>query len=277
MERFIGTRANCCFSDISVDPTTGMITLRAAIPHPENLLMPGLFARAQIVEGIDANALNDSARTVTPRRRRKSTVLIVNMETKLNREQSKSNTSLETQSSWRRLKAGARSSWKVHKKRSGFRCETIPFSAGPQPIHELSRSPIRNFMAQFLATRPHFCMGRFHLILVLGSLAITQLPVAQYPSVAPASRFRHGELCRGFRGNIAETVTRHRATTQRNRYLLYMSSSSDASGVCHHYALFFFQEPPGHGTVQVQNKLQLATPSLPQTVRNKASSWRSHA
>src|SRR5881296_1937321 len=71
------------FSDISVDPTTGMITLRAAIPNPENLLMPGMFARAQIVEGINANALTIPQRTVTRGAGGKSTVLIVNNENKV--------------------------------------------------------------------------------------------------------------------------------------------------------------------------------------------------
>ena len=71
------------FSDISVDPTTGMITLRAAIPNPENLLMPGMFARGQIVEGINANALTIPQRTVTRGAGGKSTVLIVNNENKV--------------------------------------------------------------------------------------------------------------------------------------------------------------------------------------------------
>ena len=71
------------FSDISVDPTTGMITLRAEIPNPENLLMPGMFARAQIVEGINANALTIPQRTVARGAGGKSTVLIVNSENKV--------------------------------------------------------------------------------------------------------------------------------------------------------------------------------------------------
>jgi len=71
------------FSDISVDPTTGMIALRAEIPNPENLLMPGMFARAQIVEGINANALTIPQRTVARGAGGKSTVLIVNNENKV--------------------------------------------------------------------------------------------------------------------------------------------------------------------------------------------------
>jgi membrane fusion protein (multidrug efflux system) len=71
------------FSDISVDPTTGMITLRAEIPNPENLLMPGMFARAQIVEGVNANALTVPQRTVTRGAAGASTVLVVNDQNKV--------------------------------------------------------------------------------------------------------------------------------------------------------------------------------------------------
>ena len=71
------------FSDISVDPTTGTITLRAEIPNPESLLMPGMFARAQIVEGVNANALTIPQRTVTRGAAGASTVLVVNDQNKV--------------------------------------------------------------------------------------------------------------------------------------------------------------------------------------------------
>jgi membrane fusion protein (multidrug efflux system) len=71
------------FSDISVDPTTGMITLRAEIPNPENLLMPGMFARAQIVEGVKTNALTIPQRTIARGAAGASTVLVVNDQDKV--------------------------------------------------------------------------------------------------------------------------------------------------------------------------------------------------
>lgn len=39
------------FSDVSVDPSTGSVTLRAIFPNPNGLLLPGMFVRAQIVKG----------------------------------------------------------------------------------------------------------------------------------------------------------------------------------------------------------------------------------
>ena len=55
-----------------------MITLRAEIPNPENLLMPGMFARARIVEGITTNAITVPQRTITRGVAGASTVLVVN-------------------------------------------------------------------------------------------------------------------------------------------------------------------------------------------------------
>ncbi len=44
------------FSDASVDPDTGSVTLRAVFPNPKNLLLPGMYATAQIAQGIIPNA-----------------------------------------------------------------------------------------------------------------------------------------------------------------------------------------------------------------------------
>jgi membrane fusion protein (multidrug efflux system) len=71
------------FSDISVDPTTGMIGLRAEFPNPEGTLMPGMFARAQIIEGVNTNAMTIPQRTISRGAAGVSTVLIVNNENKV--------------------------------------------------------------------------------------------------------------------------------------------------------------------------------------------------
>jgi membrane fusion protein (multidrug efflux system) len=45
------------FTDITVDPATGSVTLRAIFANPASVLLPGMFVRAQIQEGVDANAI----------------------------------------------------------------------------------------------------------------------------------------------------------------------------------------------------------------------------
>ncbi len=45
------------FSEASVDPNTGAVVLRALFPNPKGLLLPGMYVRAWIVEGIDPHAI----------------------------------------------------------------------------------------------------------------------------------------------------------------------------------------------------------------------------
>jgi len=45
------------FTDVTVDPATGTVTLRAVFPNPRELLLPGLFVRAVVVEGVDKTAI----------------------------------------------------------------------------------------------------------------------------------------------------------------------------------------------------------------------------
>lgn len=53
------------FSEVSVDQTTGAVTLRAEFPNPDGVLLPGMFVRAQLQEGIRENVLLVPQRGVT--------------------------------------------------------------------------------------------------------------------------------------------------------------------------------------------------------------------
>ncbi|MGH6986273.1 MAG: efflux RND transporter periplasmic adaptor subunit [Caulobacteraceae bacterium] len=45
------------FTDITVDPSTGSVTLRAIFPNPDQLLLPGMFVNAKLIEGVDPNGI----------------------------------------------------------------------------------------------------------------------------------------------------------------------------------------------------------------------------
>ncbi|AHY45170.1 MULTISPECIES: multidrug efflux RND transporter periplasmic adaptor subunit TbtA [Gammaproteobacteria] len=45
------------FSEVSVDPTTGSVTLRAEFPNPDRKLLPGMFVQALLQEGVQQNAI----------------------------------------------------------------------------------------------------------------------------------------------------------------------------------------------------------------------------
>src|SRR3954463_4976568 len=125
-------------------------------------------------------------------------------------------------------------------------------------------------MARFFIDRPVFAWVVSILIMVLGTLAITQLPVAQYPNVAPPSISVTANYAGASAETLQETVTSV-VEQQLNGIdnLLYMSSSSDASGLSTVTLFFLPGTNPDVAQVQVQNKVQLATPSLPQTVQQQ--------
>lgn len=125
-------------------------------------------------------------------------------------------------------------------------------------------------MPQFFINRPVFAWVLSILIMVLGVLAITQLPIAQYPSVAPPSISVTANYAGASAETMQETVTSI-IEQQLNGIdnLLYMSSSSDASGLAVVTLYFLPGTNPDTAQVQVQNKVQLAMPSLPQTVQQQ--------
>jgi hydrophobe/amphiphile efflux-1 (HAE1) family protein len=125
-------------------------------------------------------------------------------------------------------------------------------------------------MARFFIDRPVFAWVVSILIMVLGGLAITKLPVAQYPNVAPPSISVTANYAGASAETLQETVTSV-IEQQLNGIdnLLYISSSSDAAGLATVTLYFLPGTNPDVAQVQVQNKVQLATPSLPQTVQQQ--------
>ncbi len=125
-------------------------------------------------------------------------------------------------------------------------------------------------MARFFIDRPVFAWVVSILIMVLGGLAVTQLPVAQYPNVAPPSISVTANYAGASAETLQDTVTSV-IEQQLNGIdnLLYLSSSSDASGLSTVTLYFKPGTNPDVAQVQVQNKVQLATPSLPDTVQRQ--------
>ena len=68
------------FSDVTVDESTGSITLRAVFPNPQHTLLPGMFVRARIDEGVNPQAILVPQQGVTRTPRGDATVLIVNAQ-----------------------------------------------------------------------------------------------------------------------------------------------------------------------------------------------------
>jgi len=45
------------FTDVTVDPATGTVRLRAIFPNPDGLLLPGLYVRATVTQGLDPHGI----------------------------------------------------------------------------------------------------------------------------------------------------------------------------------------------------------------------------
>ncbi len=128
-------------------------------------------------------------------------------------------------------------------------------------------------LSQFFLKRPVFAWVIAIILMVGGGLAIHLLPISQYPLIAPPSI----AVQASYPGASAETV--ENSVTQiieQNMTgfdsLLYMSCSSDSAGTARLELSFAPGTNPDLAQAQVQNKLQLAMASLPETVQSQGIS-----
>lgn len=70
------------FSDVSVDTSTGSVTLRAIFPNPKHRLLPGMFVKAQLIEGVDEKAILVQQNYVTHNAKGQATVMVVGKDGK---------------------------------------------------------------------------------------------------------------------------------------------------------------------------------------------------
>ncbi|MGG5961146.1 efflux RND transporter permease subunit [Salmonella enterica] len=128
-------------------------------------------------------------------------------------------------------------------------------------------------MANFFIRRPIFAWVLAIILIMAGALAIMQLPVAQYPTIAPPAVSISATYPGADAQTVQDTVTQ---VIEQNMNgidnLMYMSSTSDSAGSVTITLTFQSGTDPDIAQVQVQNKLQLATPLLPQEVQQQGIS-----
>jgi len=71
------------FSGVTVNPTSGSVTLRAILPNPDGLLMPGMYVRALLEEAVDETAILVPQQSVTRTAKGEALVLVVNAQNKV--------------------------------------------------------------------------------------------------------------------------------------------------------------------------------------------------
>ena len=123
-------------------------------------------------------------------------------------------------------------------------------------------------MARFFIDRPIFAIVIAILIMLGGGLSILTLPLEQYPTIAPPTI----QITTTYPGASASTIENTVVQVIEQQmsgidHLIYLSSTSDDSGQSTTTISFAPGTDPDVAQVQVQNKLQLATPLLPQQVQ----------
>jgi len=125
-------------------------------------------------------------------------------------------------------------------------------------------------MARFFIDRPIFAWVIAIIIMLAGTLSILNLPVAQYPPIAsPQIRISAsypGASAQAVQDTVTQVIEQQMTGLDGLRY---MASTSEATGSSNVTLTFENGTDPDVAQVQVQNKLQLATPQLPSEVQQQ--------
>jgi HAE1 family hydrophobic/amphiphilic exporter-1 len=125
-------------------------------------------------------------------------------------------------------------------------------------------------MAGFFLDRPVFAWVIAIGMMLGGTLAIYNLPISQYPPIAPPSISIRGVYPGGSAKSVEDSVTQiiEQQMTGLDR-MLYIRSTSDSAGMAAIELTFAPGTDPDLAWAKVQNKLQLAMPVLPEVVQRQ--------
>jgi len=125
-------------------------------------------------------------------------------------------------------------------------------------------------LSRFFLDRPVFAWVIAIIIMAGGGLAIYNLPIAQYPPIAPPSiaitAFYPGASAETVENSVTQIIEQKMTGFDR---MLYLTATSDSSGSCRLELIFAPGTDPDLAWAQVQNKLQLAMANLPDVVSSQ--------
>ncbi len=274
------------FSDLSVDPNTGQITLRAEVPNPQGRLLPGLYVRVRLEQAQAADAILLPQQAVA-RSNEGDGVKVVGPDGMVSTRAVKIGSAQDSQWSsrgpegWRashgrrfpeasRARAGEAGAMAARGRGAPGERAARPCRIGARGLGAgaFRRLALGNAAwPKFFIDRPVFAWVIALFILVFGGVAITQLPIAQYPTVAPPSII----VSAAYPGASAQTLENSVLSVIEREMngspgLVYMESVAQADGTGSITIYFETGTNPDLAQVDVQNRLSRATPRLPLAV-----------
>jgi HAE1 family hydrophobic/amphiphilic exporter-1 len=125
-------------------------------------------------------------------------------------------------------------------------------------------------MSRFFLDRPVFAWVIAIAMMLAGALAIYNLPISQYPPIAPPSigitAVYPGASAKTVEDSVVQIIEQKMTGLDR---MIYMYSTSDSSGAAQITLTFAPGTDPDLAWAKVQNKLQLAMPALPDVVQQQ--------
>ena len=130
-------------------------------------------------------------------------------------------------------------------------------------------------LSKFFLDRPVFAWVIAIIMMAAGGLAIYNLPISQYPPIAPPtislSAVYPGASAETVENSVTQIIEQKMTGFER---MLYISATSDSAGTCRVDLTFEAGTDPDIAWTQVQNKLQLAMSSLPEVVQKQGVNVR---
>ena len=125
-------------------------------------------------------------------------------------------------------------------------------------------------LSKFFLDRPVFAWVIAIIMMLAGGLAIYNLPISQYPPIAPAldrhRRFYPGASAETVENSVTQIIEQKMTGFDK---MLYLSATSDSAGAARIELTFAPGTDPDLAWAKVQNKLQLAMASLPDVVQRQ--------
>ena len=244
---------------MTVDPSTGAVRLRAIFPNPDGLLLPGLYVRATINQGVNPRGILVPQQAMSRNEKGEPTALVVDAKNIARLRVLKTGRAID--GNWQVLD-GLKPGDKMIVE--GLQKAQPDMPVVPQ-IMEVKN---QDGSFPFFIDRPVFAWVLAIVIMLTGGIAATQLPIEQYPTIAPpavvVSAIYPGADAQTVQNSVTQVIEQQLTGLDN---LLYFSSASNADGTAAITATFAPGTNPDIAQVQVQNKVQAAVPLLPSQVQ----------